>query len=281
MRVAVLLSGQMRTFDDPILLEHYYKNLFEPLNADIFVSTWDNRGYSDAHGAGEAIAAAADLIANDMIEAAYKDRLKALDIETLSDFEATLSDEYRDIYTTGFEWLNMKLKGTSVPQFYKILRANELKRRYEQQHNFTYDLVIRVRPDLDMVAPLEPRYMTDLDKNLYHINCPGTFWPYRVYDIFFYSSSKNMDKMASAYLNIPTLINVPFDNGLHPRDPCRLLFLLAMGMGMKVVDMDYNPCFIMRTSTLSIPADAAAPAAAADTAEDSSQTPPEPDAEPS
>jgi len=280
MRVAVLLSGQMRTFDDPVLLEHYYKNLFEPLNADIFVSTWDNRGCSHAHGASKADIATADLITNDMIEAAYKDRLKALDIETLSDFEATLSDEYREIYTTGFEWSGLKIKGTSVPQFYKMMRVTELKRRYEHQHNFTYDLVIRARPDLDMVAPLEPRYMTDLDKNLYHINCPGTFWPHRIYDIFFYSSSKNMDIMGTAYCIISALEKVPFDNRLHPRDACRLLFILAIGTGINVVNMDYNPCFIMRTSTSSTPAHAAVPAVASDTAEDSSQTPPEPDAVP-
>ena len=280
MRVAVLLSGQMRTFDEPALLQHYFEHLFEPLNADIFVSTWTQRGYSYNHGAG-ALDRQDDIITNTMLEAAYKDRLKAVEIESLSEFEATLSDEYREIYTTGFEWSGMKIKGTSVPQFYKMWQVNQLKRSYEQQHNFTYDLVIRARPDLDMVAPLDPRYMTDLDTSLYHINCPGTFWNYRVYDIFFYSSSKNMDIMATAYYNIPALEQVPFHNGLHPRDACRLLYIMAQAGKMKVVDMDYNPCFIMRTSTSSTPASADVLGAASDTVADSSQTPPEPVAEPS
>jgi hypothetical protein len=276
MRVAVLLSGQMRIFDDPVLLQHYYEKLFEPLNADIFVSTWDNRGYSYNHGASEIQATSNDLITKDMIKAAYKERLKGVEIETMSDFEAALSDEYREIYTTGFEWSGLKIKGTSVPQFYKMMRVNELKRCYEEQHNFTYDLVIRARPDVDMLAPLEARYMTDLDKNLYHINCTGTFWPYRIYDIFFYSSSKNMDTMAAAYYNIPTLIEVPFDNKLHPRDACRLLFLLAVATGINVVDMDYSPCIVIRTNTSSNPASADVPTVASDRVADSSQTPPEP-----
>ena len=280
MRVAVLLSGQMRTFDDPALLQHYFEHLFEPLNADIFVATWTQRGYSYNHGAG-ALDRQDDIITTNMLEAAYKERLKAVEIESLSEFESTLSDEHREIYTTGFEWSGMKIKGTSVPQFYKMSRANQLKRRYEQQNNFRYDLVIRARPDLNMVAPLEQRYLTDLDTTLYHINCPGTFWPHRVYDIFFYSSSKNMDIMASAYHNIPELEHVPLNNGLHPRDACRLLFIMALAGKMKVVDMDYNPCFIMRTSTLSTPASADVPGAASDTVADSSQTPPEPASEPS
>ena len=45
MRVALLLCGQMRTFDHPKVIE-YTNRLIEKFDCDVFVSTWSNRGVS-------------------------------------------------------------------------------------------------------------------------------------------------------------------------------------------------------------------------------------------
>ena len=45
MRIALLLCGQMRTFDHPKVLEHTNR-LSEKFNCDAFISTWKNRGVS-------------------------------------------------------------------------------------------------------------------------------------------------------------------------------------------------------------------------------------------
>ena len=45
MRIALLICGQMRTFDHPKVL-NYLNKLIEKFNCDVFLSTWNNRGIS-------------------------------------------------------------------------------------------------------------------------------------------------------------------------------------------------------------------------------------------
>ena len=45
MRTALLLCGQMRTFDHPKVLE-YMNRLIEKFDCDVFISTWKDRGVS-------------------------------------------------------------------------------------------------------------------------------------------------------------------------------------------------------------------------------------------
>jgi hypothetical protein len=249
MRVALLLSGQMRTFDDDDVLKKYHDNLINPLNADVFVSTWDTRGCSYNHGATPdttVLKKSTELITHQLLSEAYKSRLISSDISIVEEYEQTMPAELQPIYKNGFTWCGLKIRGTSVPQFYQIQRANQLKLDYEKANNFKYDLVIRSRPDNIMVRPLDPRYLTNLSQNIYGINCTGTYHPKRIYDIFFYSDSKNMDSMATAYNNMVSLEHDPFENGLDHRDACRLLYVHAKRHNLNVVDMDYNPCYIKR-----------------------------------
>ena len=245
MRVALLLSGQMRTFDQPDVLKQYHDLLINPLNVDIFVSTWSNRGCSHNHGEPINTTMQDESVTAKAIETAYNGRLVSVDIENISDFEAHMPDSLRDIYKNGFVWSGITVKGTSVPQLYKIKRANQLKIDYEKAGGFKYDLVIRSRPDNIMVAPFDTRHLA-LDKNIYAINCLGTFYPNRIYDIFFYGSSENMDLISSAYDNMVEIERLPFHNGLHPRDACRILYVQALISGLNVLDLNYNPCFIKR-----------------------------------
>jgi hypothetical protein len=247
MRVAVLLSGQMRTFDT--VIENLYSNLINPLNADIFISTWDKRGHSHDHGTTPNVTVqerATHLITREMLTQAYKTNLIATEIENIEAYEQKMPDELKDIYKNGFVWAGLKMLGTCVQQFYKMQRVNQLKLDYENANNFKYDLVIRCRPDNIMVNPLLPRYLDKLSTSIYGINCNGTFFPNRIYDIFFYSSSENMDYMAKIYNNIVQLEKHDFDNGLDRRDSCRLLYIHAKLHNLNVVDIDYNPCFIQR-----------------------------------
>jgi hypothetical protein len=247
MRVALLLSGQMRTFDDPEVVKKYYELLINPLNADIFISTWANRGVSWCHGSpSNSVDSSKENINIEDIKSVYTKNLIAVDIENLGTYEKSIPDEIKDIYINGFEWCNMKIKGTSVPQLYKIKKVNKMKMDYENANGFKYDLVIRSRPDNIIMEPISSRYLEKLNTHIYAINCPGTFYPNRIYDIFFYGSSENMDKLSDTYNNIKMLENDSFNNGLHQRDTCRLLYVQAIKNGLQIVDMDYNICFIKR-----------------------------------
>lgn len=247
MRVALLLSGQMRTFDDPEVVKKYYELLIHPFNADIFISTWSNRGISWCHGSpSKSVDNSYENITIKHIKSVYTTNLIAVDIEDLGEYEKTIPDEIKDIYNNGFDWCGIHVKGTSVPQLYKIKKVNKMKTDYENTNGFKYDLVIRSRPDNIMTAPISSRYLDKINTHIYAINCPGTFYQNRIYDIFFYSSSENMDTLSDAYDNIKMLENDSFNNGLHKRDTCRLLYVHAIQNGLQIVDIDYNVCFIKR-----------------------------------
>jgi len=48
-KIAVCISGEMRYFNDPIVIDSYNK-FVNILNPDVFISTWDHVGHSMNHG---------------------------------------------------------------------------------------------------------------------------------------------------------------------------------------------------------------------------------------
>lgn len=43
------MAGQMRNYDNEDMVNLNNKHLFDKYNCDIFISTWDNKGYSPYH----------------------------------------------------------------------------------------------------------------------------------------------------------------------------------------------------------------------------------------
>jgi hypothetical protein len=244
MRYALLLSGQMRTFDNKDVVSNIHSCLIDKYNCDVFVSTWDERGYSYCHGSGKENLLSKESITVEKIRLSYKN-VKDIQIDNFQKWLSELPDTIRQFYEKGFPWDGVHIKGTSVPFLYKLFSANEMKKNYEKITGIKYDVVFCTRPDCIFVNSLKECYLTDFTK-LYAINCHGTYWPHRVYDIFFYSNSENIDKISDAYGNIIELANHPYRNGLHPKDVCRMLYVQALKWNITIIDMDYNPCFIFR-----------------------------------
>lgn len=72
--------------------------------------------------------------------------------------------------------------------FYRIYQANELKKQYEQSHNFKYDYVIRSRFDIKI-----NELSIDLSKIHIWIDKEG------MCDLFFAGNSDTMDKICEIY----------------------------------------------------------------------------------
>jgi hypothetical protein len=244
MKVALVLSGQLRTFHHPVVLASLHQFIKQFDECDVFLSLWDKIGFSYKHGGGVRPENADNSVKAEQIINLIP-RLKGLHIESEEEWLSNISESYKTIYTEGFEWLGMKLTGTMVPQLYKIWDGNRLKKKYEQENNFTYDLVIRSRPDNQYFSYIKHQYLADLTK-IYAINCSGTYFPNRIYDIFFFSNSANMDILCDAYNHILRNESHPFYNGLNPRDACRILRVQALISDIPVVDMDSNVCMIYR-----------------------------------
>lgn len=254
MRIAVLVAGEMRNFDNPTILAALSQHLFAHHECDVFVSTWERRGesYNQGNGSGaDAKALAPRAVTAETVKNTYK-YIGARHVEVKMEEERVWSSglptHLSTFYSRGYDWCGVHYKGTSVPQFYKIADACRMKSAYEAASGFKYDLVLRTRPDNRFSVDFLPSVLpTDV---VCAINCPnphGSFWPHRIYDIFFFGSSAAMDVVAGgAFGEYMDNVSHPFNNGLHAEDSCRLLFVQAQRHGIRVGDVDCDIVLVER-----------------------------------
>ncbi len=129
MKVALCLSGHMRTFE--LTYKSHLENLIKPNQADVFISTWDVVGVGK-HNKFDTPQFQEKLnIAR--VREVYGESLKSFVAFDFNLMQPKLSD---------FFYIGM----TSM--FWQIKQANELRKEYEREHGFQYDIVVRARPDL-------------------------------------------------------------------------------------------------------------------------------------
>lgn len=240
-KVAVLIAGEMRNFDNPNIIDHNNGHLLNLLNCDVFVSTWNKRGFSFNHGY-YSTKDYSDLDINpEHIGRVYKN-LKGINIENYDEWFNSLDEWSKNMCNKGFyNNGSTNLCPASVfPQIYKIWDANRMKVAYEHQNNFKYDIVIRMRGDMCMVEDVGYNYLEPVLDNtpkLFHLNPPNIYEPKRVYDIFFMGNSHVMNVLADSWKNLKNLIHHPYDNGLSDVNTCRILYIQAISNNVDVVDI--------------------------------------------
>jgi len=184
-KTAVCLSGHLRTFQENYM--SVVSNLFNQLECDVFIHTWDTLGMSyrplDSRVWNQYTA---DL--KSRIEQLYQP--KTLVIEPSRKFEETPLMRSRLIDFRDIPGI--------LSMFYKVEECNKLKKQYEIEHNFTYDCVIRFRGDLFLEQVFPVDYNTDL-KKLY-LPFYGHFAG--LCDQIAWGGSAAMDQYSSLYSNI-------------------------------------------------------------------------------
>jgi hypothetical protein len=245
MKTAVLLCGQMRTWKDPDVLQSLLSFFAGFELCDIFVSTWDEQGVSYNHGAVVNGENSQQKVTDSLIRETYPG-VKGVSIHSLAAWESALSPTYNQIYKEGFMWNGGHIKGTVVPQLFTLWDANRLRKAYERQSGTRYDVVLRCRPDARMHFSGN-RWIDDFS-GISAINNPasGTFFPNRIYDIFFYGPSRAMDALSDAYNHLEFLEAHTFQNGLDKRDACRILRVQALVHDIPVRDIPFDVCHVMR-----------------------------------
>lgn len=198
MKVALLLSGMI-----PKEFFRYYasikKTLIEPYNADVFISTWISP-YSE-----------------DMFTC-YNPKL--MRIENYDDISVKLRDNMFLDYLNSIGHIGNRdfYIASTVPMFYKIYDANQLRIEYESLKDFKYDIIIRSRMDLsfDHVHPLfiEPKVygsipddeITDCmnDNNIIYAKNDSSD-DNLIWDQFAFGSNKAMNVYSDTYLNLQNL----------------------------------------------------------------------------
>ncbi len=245
MKAAILLCGQMRTFRAPDVLQSLLAFFKQFEVCDLFISTWDTVGVSYNHGMGGDTPDSQQSVFESLLRATYPG-IKGVSVHSLADWEARLSPAFSRMYTEGFQWSGMNIKGSMVPQLFTLWDANRLRKLHERQTGSRYDAVIRCRPDVCMRH--DAGRWIDSFGGISAINNPasGTFYPHRIYDIFFWGPSRAMDALCDAYNHLEMLEAHSFTNGLHPRDVCRILFVQALIHGIPVRDIAEDLCVVRR-----------------------------------
>lgn len=176
-KIAICISGQLRSFEKN--WETIYERLVQPYNADVFISTWDEQ----VHGTDEIRALHRTLgkelvkyLPNDLkvvrnfkktfpktfslLSSSKKTRVVAENLLKLKGvIRATVSNAAEfDLKHKDSSGLYFADKLNQAKMFYTIYQCNQNRILHEQESKIQYDVVIRIRPDLDIDIPEIEQY---------------------------------------------------------------------------------------------------------------------------
>ena len=194
MKIALCLSGQLR------FLQEGYREMILPFildgnDIDVFVHTWniddDQDGKSYINGGGFPMGNPVNKGIMLEIFDLYKP-VKCL-IQKQVPFQ---NGKYPERTLPGIKSHNL------FSMFYSVYKSNQLKKEYEKENNFKYDIVVRSRFDIKLDKKID--FLIDTSKVYIPFNCFDTSNGY--VDSISYSNSKYMDIYADTFNNIDRIM---------------------------------------------------------------------------
>ena len=212
MKIALCLSGQPRGL--PLSLKMLKANLVGIENMDVFMHCW-----FDPNTIGQPY---------DSAQSHQQGRVGLVHPQTQEMLLGLNPKDYIFEPQKEFPFARLFASPPEADQermasiFYSIYTANMLKKRYELEHGFEYDMVIRARYDLWYAEPIN--VLNYMEQSKTHIVTAEKFQgirndpnfsqgSYTMTDIFAFSTSKNMDIFCDTYPHmsfIHTQINPPY-----------------------------------------------------------------------
>lgn len=181
MRIAICLCGQARTWRTSVEnIKHFFHFNAE---VDYFIHTWDTNTYKS-------------------VDYKIEDTdLELFEIKKAFNPKSIILDKYeKDI--DGYGWKSY---------FKSFMKSVWLKKNYELENDFVYDIVIKAR--FDIVYPpdekfelhlIQPMALYSSDKTF--IGFPSEFKIPMINDVIFYSDSPTMDIISKTYIWIKKYI---------------------------------------------------------------------------
>lgn len=152
MNVAVILTGHMRCWKQ--VYPNFKEHIIDKYNPDIFIDTWEDEAYWDPHSKA-GVVENAPLVDFDELVQTYKPIYFRK--ENFKTYEANF--EQRAAQFPNF----YHVPKNQISMLFKLGRGVGLMEEYLFQTGKTYDLVIRMRPDLMFNEPLP-----DFDPNKFY-----------------------------------------------------------------------------------------------------------------
>lgn len=199
MKIAILLSGRMRTF------WHNYKNILEnlivPNDADVFIFAGGDQRFNDDRWTGlypycsTLKSRGGDSIENiiDLDERQYfTDKLGSY----LKKF--VYLEEDPSFKTDFSEILGQKTHGHGyiVEAYLRQKKCNELRKQYELEQGLKYDAIVRLRSDMVFSFKLDLQNYDFSGNNLF---VGSSHPPYGQGDAFYFGSPAIMDVISSKF----------------------------------------------------------------------------------
>ncbi len=177
MKVALLLSGQMRNADE--VFPKFKTNLLDRYDIDVFISTWDSPNVYDS----------VKLF-----------NPTAVDIEN---YEAEFADRFKYIVKDD-EWkleTNANLV-SACSMWYKTMRVESLLDYRKRWFGDVYDVVIKTRPDILIEEPIE---LIIPSANTIYIP-KGWDWSEGIGDLMAYGDDKVMKDYCTLFYDFKAII---------------------------------------------------------------------------
>jgi hypothetical protein len=205
MKAALCISGQMRTYRH--CFASLKQNILDPLNPDVFIYTWSDAGSCTRIEKDERQPSLQAPVTHDRLRTLYHPK-------------SAIIQEYKTAYAEEMHGVRVpdilkkmephNYRG-AIPMFFTMYQCNELKRQYEADGGFQYDVVIRLRPDL-LISELIPKRI---------LENPGVLWvsgyqvnpSFQVSDKFASSMSSQMDYYSSVWKLLPKYWENPLGDG--------------------------------------------------------------------
>jgi len=177
-KIAILISGYLRCFD--INLEKFLNN-FKDYNVDIYIHKTLNECNDKYYN-------------NNLNWSGIKKKLNPKFISIFNDLKIN----------------NNTTKNNILNQFYKYYFLNNVKNMYEKIENFSYDIVIKWRPDI----LIHKKFALNINKNIVYLPEDSKIdisklrnkYDNYICDIIAYGDSETMNKYFNFYMQLNNLI---------------------------------------------------------------------------
>jgi len=217
-KTAICLSGQLRQFR--FCLPEFFRFLADPLQADIFIHTWDRSGTTAEYKseashierfidgkkhiltstANEYVEVGSYAVTPALLEGIYQP--KAFEIEGQQLVRSRLNFDQMVP-----NWLKQADRFTEgmIDMLYTQFRAHSLRQEYEMAHKFNYEVVINVLPDVLFTAPVDQAFRSP--GNIFWSDSKYIYGPPQVSCKLSVANAANMNIYASAYKDLENFLN--------------------------------------------------------------------------
>jgi hypothetical protein len=259
-RIAICLTGQTR--GTSACLKTLRDNLINPLQADVFLSTWDKvaewpgvfkpskfiRRTFGAEAESRFPLPELDDVAKfsavfPHFLATFNESItKDLDLDfyeknfDLTAYKIEKEEEFLQTIPFDIQKLEYKGKHNQAKMFYTNWSVMQLLLDYEKQHNIKYDIIIRTRPDLRYDTPAQRESLEAVEENTVYLNYDYTgFGPD---DNLWVAKREAMLKMCAIW---PAMLDVEnifiFKNQEHTAHYLTAMWIAKQGLTSKVRTM--------------------------------------------